>query len=129
MILSIRRMVIFGIFFVILGGTAIWGLDSLTSIKTEGEVIEISKNSPTVQEHLQNADWYTVRVEYYNKTRISELKTNSSKFEFLPEDHGAWKVTWHIHPEGSPSAVAYIITHWIDEESGQILHEGLLLLR
>lgn len=106
-----------------------------SSTITEEEVIEISRSSPTVQEFLQRSDWYTVYATHYNQTQIVELKENRVKlglspdYESLATDHGAWKVSWLIHPEGAPSAVEYLITQWIDEESGQILDEGLLASR
>lgn len=108
-------------------------IDSLAGAITAEEAIEISKNSPTVQEQLQNADRYTIEVHYLNATRVAQLKEGrlelrlSPDYEFVPDGHDVWYVVWYIHPKGAASAVAVVIGHYIDEETGEILHEGHLI--
>lgn len=94
---------------------------SLTSINilivqgnflTIEEAIEISRNSELVQNFLEDADRYTLEIHYSNQT-----------------DHGVWLITWYIHPEDAVSAFAYVVSHTIDAETGEILREGSASMR
>ena len=78
---------------------------------TKEEAIEISRNSKLVQSLLEDADRYTLEVHYQNKTESGK-------------EHGIWLITWYIHPTGATSAFAFVISHAIDEETGEILYEG-----
>ncbi len=99
---------------------------------TREEAIEISRNSELIRSlwHLvEDADWYTLEAYYLNETRTGELKEqNPEYYEFLPDDHGVWLVTWEIGPSKSGPATI-IVEHYIDEETGEILHEGGISLR
>ena len=98
---------------------------SLTSINilivqeislTKEEAIEISRNSKLVRSFLEDADRYTLEVHHLNKTQAGM-------------DHGVWDITWYIHPNNAPSAFAYVVSHTIDEETGEILREEAMSLR
>jgi len=82
---------------------------------TREEAIEISRNSKLVQSLLEGADWYTVQARHLNKTQNGK-------------DHEIWHVTWHINPQGL-GGVDYLVTHDIDEETGETLYEACLGLR
>jgi hypothetical protein len=83
---------------------------------TREEAIEISRNSKLVRSLLEGADRYTLEVHYLNKTQVYE-------------DHGVWSIMWYIHPIDAPSAFAYVVSHTINEETGEILSEGSASLR
>lgn len=83
---------------------------------TEEEAIEISRNSKLVQSLLESADYHALEVHYLNSTQVNE-------------NHGRWLITWYIHPIGAVSAFSYVVSHSIDEETGEILDEGWLSLR
>ena len=99
---------------------------------TREEAIEISRNTELVQGlwHLvEDADWYTVEADYLNETCINELKEqNPQYYEFLPGDHCAWHVEWEI-ASSKWGAGIIIIHHFIDAETGEILHEDGISLR
>lgn len=78
---------------------------------TKEEAIEISKNTKTVQSFLETADNYFLEVHYLNKTHTEK-------------DYGIWNIVWYIHPIGAPSAAAYVVSHSINEETGEIMSEG-----
>ncbi len=44
--------------------------------------------------------------------------------EIYPENRDIWVMTWHIRPK-PPSGAMRFLTHVIDDETGQILHEGV----
>jgi len=97
---------------------------------TREEAIEISRNSGLVREFLENADGYTLEVHHMNRTQIDRLiEEYPRRREWYPDDHGVWDVTWYIHPVDAPSAFAYVVTHIIDEETGEITHEGAISAR
>jgi hypothetical protein len=134
--LSLKQVFVVYLALVLLGVAVVWALISVTHIsivspvESEEDALEISKNSTTIQEMLPNAGWYKVnRIEYVNVTRVCELKEGNDSwyYEFLPDDHGVWKVHWFIHPRDGPSATFFSITHWIDEETGEILYEDTLI--
>jgi len=118
------------------GVAVVWALNGVTSIvspvESEEDALEISKNSTTIQRWLPGAEWYRVEVEYLNVTEIAELKEEASEswyYEFLPDDHGVWRVTWVINPKEEPSAVYFSVIHWIDEEDREILYEDGIAFR
>jgi hypothetical protein len=86
-----------------------------SSSLTKDEAIKISRSSPLVQKSFENADRYTLEVHYQNASS--------------PKSHGVWDITWYIHVKGDPSGVAIGVSQSIDEENGQILSEGSLILR
>jgi len=97
---------------------------------TKEEAIEISRNSQLVQSLLEDADRYTLEVHYLNQTQVNEAREEYPWLqEFYPKDRSVWTVTWYIHPMGATSAFAYVVSHIIDAETGQILHEGWLSAR
>lgn len=83
---------------------------------TKQEAIGISRNSKLVRSLLEGADYYTLEVHYLNKTQINK-------------DHGVWCITWYIHPMDAASAFRYVVSHSIDEETGEILDEGWASMR
>jgi hypothetical protein len=78
---------------------------------TREEAIEISRNSPLVQESFENSDYYAIEVHPPD------------------ERHDTWEITWYIHPIGAPSAAAIGVTQNIDELTGEIVAEGSIGLR
>ena len=98
---------------------------------TREEAIEISTNSELIQSiwHLvEDADWYRLEADYLNRTRINELKEQNPQFyDFLPL-HGVWLVEWEIGPSKHGPATIIVI-HYIDEKTGEILHEDGISLR
>jgi len=93
---------------------------------TREEAIEISTNSERIQTiwHLvEDADWHTVEADYLNTTRIHEIKKGNPKhYDFLPYSHGVWLVEWEIGPSKHGPGI-FIVIHYIDEKTGEILHE------
>lgn len=83
---------------------------------TKEEAIKISRNSKLVRSLLEGADYYTLEVHYLNRTQVNN-------------DRGMWFITWYIHPIGAVSGFAYVVSHSIDEETGEILDEGWSSLR
>lgn len=83
---------------------------------TREEAIEISKNTKTVQSFLETADRYSLEVHYLNRTHNGG-------------DSGIWNIVWYIHPLDAPSAFAYIVSHSINEETGELLSEGTASIR
>jgi hypothetical protein len=91
---------------------------------TREEAIEISKNTPIVQEALSYVGMSSrVTADHWNATYIILLKQehpNLREIENLPEDHSVWRIFWVIFPPG------YHILHYIDDLTGEVLHEGVL---
>ncbi len=111
------------IFAVAFGSTLIMKGFSLT----KEEAIEISRNSETVQKEMEYADRYNLEVHYLNSTQVDEIRDQYPLLrEQYPEHRGIWRVIWYIHNENDQSASAIAISHVIDEETGEIFHEGLL---
>jgi len=111
---------------VVLVGLALIGILLNTFLNmgtiTKQEAIEISRNTPIVQEALSYGGEEASRVtaDHWNATYIALLRQehpNLREIENLPEDHGVWRVFWVILP-------GYDILHFIDESTGQILFEG-----
>jgi len=90
---------------------------------TREQAIEISRNTPIVQEAIGSSRGLMVIEAYYWSAiyigTLKEKHPNMTEWRNLPEDHGAWRVHWDITPPG------YQITHYIDELTGQILFEGV----
>jgi hypothetical protein len=91
---------------------------------TKKEAIEISRNTPVVQEALNDphtkSDMIIIDADYWNATYIRSLKEElPGVYEELPDDHGVWRVHWGITPPG------YQILHFVDELTGEILYEGV----
>ena len=129
---SKRTWFVLWIFIVaLIGAIATYAYMQRRSITRE-EAIEISTNSELIQSiwHLvEDADWYTLEADYLNKTRINELKKQNPQFyEFLPDDDCAWLVEWEVS-SSKWGAGTIIVVHYIDEETGEILHEGGISLR
>lgn len=94
------------------------------------EAVELSRNSELVCILMEDAVGYSLEVHYMNKTQVNRAReTNPRLQEIYPEDRSVWTITWYIHPEDAPSAYAHVVSHVIDAETGQILHEGTLGLR
>jgi hypothetical protein len=88
---------------------------------TKEEAIEISRNTATVQEALSQGGIPRVTADHWNVTYIISFKQehpNLREIENLPQDNGVWRVFWVIPP-------GYHILHYIDEETGEVLHEGV----
>lgn len=88
---------------------------------TREEAIEISRNTPIVQQALSHGGNPRVTADHWNATYTISLKQkypNHEEFENLPEDHGVWRVFWIIFPPEE-----YIL-HFVDELRGQVLYEG-----
>jgi len=89
---------------------------------TREEAIEISRNTPIVQEALNNpytmSGMMIIDANYWNATYIRSLKEKlPGVYKELPDDHGVWRVCWDITPPG------YQILHFIDKLTSQILYE------
>jgi len=94
------------------------------------EAIDISRRSELVCTLMENADRHTLEVHYMNKTQVNKAREEMPWLkEDFPENRSVWTVTWYIHPEGAVSAFAYVVSHVIDAETGQILHEGWVSMR
>jgi len=90
---------------------------------TKEEAIEISRNRPIVQEAFNYAGdvVYTMKAEHWDAAYIISLKEkhpNMIDWQNLPEDHGVWMIHWTITVPG------LLVTHYIDEFTGEILFEG-----
>jgi len=98
---------------------------------TREEAIEISTNSELIQSiwHLvEDADWYRLKADYLNRTRINELKEGNPQFyDFFPL-HCVWLVEWEVR-SSKWGAGTIVVIHYIDEKTGEILHEGGVSLR
>jgi hypothetical protein len=94
------------------------------------QAVEISRKTLAVQEALQRAsrlgfpeDRFHPGVSYWDAAYIRSLKQErlrGSEIKNLPEDHGVWRILWHIMPPGD------WILHFIDGLTGQILYESVL---
>jgi hypothetical protein len=96
---------------------------------TREEAVGISRNTRIIYEAFT---WggelaygehvvYELDVHYWNTTYIGRLKEkypNVVEWQNLPTDHGVWRVDWNIIVPG------YLVGHYIDELTGQILFEG-----
>ncbi|RLI46493.1 hypothetical protein DRO69_03020 [Candidatus Bathyarchaeota archaeon] len=128
---SKRTLFVLLVFFVaLIGAITAYAYVQRRSITRE-EAIEISTNSERIQSiwHIvEDADWYTVKADYLNRTRINELKEQDPQYyEFLPYAHGVWLVEWEIGPSKyGPGRI--IVIHFIDEKTGKILHEDGAIL-
>ena len=108
------------IFFVALANTFVSQGFSLT----KEEAIEISRNSETVQHYMEESDHYSLEVHYLNSTQVDMAREEFPALqEMYPENRSIWTVTWYIHPR-PPSGAILFITDVIDDETGQIFHEG-----
>jgi len=98
---------------------------------TREEAIEISRNTKLVRSRLEEADRYSFEIRHFNQTQIEKIiEQYPDRRAWYPKDHGAWDITWYFHPRGAVSAVARVVSHTIDDETGQILfEEGILVWR
>jgi hypothetical protein len=128
---SKRTWFVLWIFIVaLIGAIATYAYMQRRSITRE-EAIEISTNSELIQSiwHLvEDADWYRLEAEYLNRTRINELKEGNPQFyDFFPL-HCVWRVEWEVR-SSKWGAGTIVVIHYIDEKTGEILHEGGVSLR
>ena len=94
---------------------------------TEEEAIEFSLNSPTMQGYInQNMSYFLGSVEYVDIARIQRMKEYSSTWSFFPNDHGVWRLEWSVWDETGATRTFAMITHFVDEMTGQIIWEGIL---
>jgi hypothetical protein len=97
---------------------------------TEEEAVEISKNSKLVQEGLTRSSKFTVETDYYNSSRVEQLKggPDGAEFEKTPEGHSVWQVIWWLFYQTKPGGYDIIVI--VDAETGKLLHEetGIELL-
>lgn len=91
---------------------------------TKDEAIEISRNTPIVQQALREKEVHrgsmVILADYWNSSYINFQRQNKYPgdiTEKLPTDHGVWRIGW------SNDAPGYHILHFIDELTGQILYE------
>jgi len=95
---------------------------------TSEEAVEISRNSGLVAELLESAEWYTLEVYHLNQTQIDKIiEEYPYRHTLYPEEHGVWVIQWYIRPIGARSEFA--VAHVIDEETGEITHEGWFSIR
>ena len=109
----------------ILTSTVMLGPCILGRPLTEEEAIEISRKSSLVQKAFTFRRGYEVslEIEHWSTTYIKSIKDEYAwmgdyPYGFLPDDHGVWKLHWEM-----PSIN---IVHWVDDLTGQILHESSL---
>ena len=112
--------------------TSVYSLDALGNPITREEAIEISKNSELVKEGLAAAHRFTIETNYYNSSRLEQLKKWHSDEIFknvprdafweekVPEGHSAWEVIWWLRHGVDGHTVIVIV----DAETGNIIHEA-----
>lgn len=111
--------------------TSVYSLDALGNPITREEAIEISKNSELVKEGLAAAHRFTIETNYYNSSRLEQLKKWHSDeiFKNVPRDafweekvregHSVWEVIWWLRYGVDGHTVIVIV----DAETGSIIHE------
>lgn len=95
-------------------------LSAATGPITREEAVEISRNTPVVQQAMSEAvDALIVTADYWSADYINSVRQEGpgDVMEKLPSDHGAWRIGWNN------AAPGYHILHFIDELTGQILYE------
>lgn len=124
--------------------TSVNSLSALGDPITKEEAIEISKNSELVKEGFAVAHSCGVEANYYNSSRLEELK--NMKFTYtkkilnettrlweevvveipsswasipIPEGHSIWQVVWDVNL----GVGGYLVIVIIDAETGSIIHE------
>jgi len=121
--------------------TSVYSLSALGNPITKEEAIEISKNSELVKEGLAIARGFSIETNYYNFSKLEQLRKwhsdeifkNTPKDAFweekVPEGHTAWEVIWWFGGTGAPSE-GYAVIVIVDAEIGTIIHEvkGIHLL-
>ena len=100
---------------------------------TREEAIEISTNSELVKEGLTIARNVTIETNYYNSSRLEQLKiwhsddifknvsTDAFWEEKVPEGHSVWEVIWWFHYQTKPGGYNVIVI--VDAETATIIHE------
>jgi len=128
----------------VIGGFIVASVDSLSALGdtiTREEAIEISKNSELVKEGLAVAYSFTIETNYYNHSRLEQLKKwhsdeifkNVPKDEFweekVPKGHSAWEVIWWFR-YAKGIAGGYNVIVIVDGETRIIIHQekGIKLL-
>jgi len=101
---------------------------------TREEAIEISKNSELVKEGLTIAHRFTIETNYYNSSRLEQLKkwhsddifknvpTDAFWEEKVPEGHSAWEVIWWISYQTKLGGCAVIVI--VHAETATIIYEA-----
>lgn len=95
--------------------------------------IEISKNSELVKHSLAISHIFTIETNYYNSSRLEQLrKWHSDEIfknvprdafweEKVPEGHSAWEVIWWFRYQTKPGGYNVIII--VDAETAKIINE------
>ncbi len=97
-------------------------ISALGPVTREG-AIHLSRNTPSVQEFLEDATTHWVNATYSDEELVRLWKEgNPERFSNLPDDHGVWEIVWTIRlkPSGISQTSLY---HYVDEETGEILVE------
>jgi len=103
-------------------------ISALGPVTREG-AIYLSRNTPSVQEFLEDATTYWVNATYSDEELVRLWKGGKpERFSNFPDDHGVWEVYWHVDlkPHGVDSVG---ITHYIDEMTGELLWEAILYMQ
>lgn len=113
--------------------TSINSLNALGDAITREKAMEISRNSELVKEGLAIAYSFTIETNYYNSSRLEQLRKwhSDEMFENVPRDafweenvpegHSVWEVIWRFRYQTKPGGYNVIII--VDAETGAILYE------
>ncbi|MBX5327351.1 MAG: hypothetical protein ACQXXH_04695 [Candidatus Bathyarchaeia archaeon] len=124
---KVMVLVVIGVFIV----SSVNSLSGLGDPITREEAIEISKNSELVKEGLAVAHRFTIETNYYNSSRLEQLrKWHSDEIfknvprdafweEKVPEGHSVWEVIWWFRY----GVGGYNVIVIVDAETGTIIHE------
>lgn len=101
------------------------------------EAIKISKDSELVKEGLRFAHAFSIEANYYNSSRLEQLRIwHSDKMfdnvsrdgfweEMVPRGHTAWEVIWWFSGVEGPSAQGYPVIVIVDAERAWIVYDML----